>query len=361
MERVFISTFVNELEAALQRGDGYIMGARGQNPRTGYLDLNETKVRDSWKVNGWYYSQYAQSPYGARQHAQALSWRKSCARVWDCNGMAEGIYEIHTGVNIDSKARYNYAQWCDPKGKGTIPAAYRAPGAAVFWSGGGYAADIHHVAYLYKPVDPARPEGDWYIIEARGVMYGVVMTRLYERKPDYWGWMTKYFDYDSEGETFVPAELHLGDRLLKNGSEGEDVREMQTNLIRLGYDCGKWGADGEFGDATEMAVRRFQAQHDLKTDGEFGPKSLAAMEAALAALEAPAENPHYVAIEGGDCYVRDAPGKKDGVPVGAIRGVAHEGAKLPWASAATEDGWLKVTYKNADGWVSGKYGRLVEQ
>lgn len=342
-----IALFVKELEAALKRGDGYIMGARGQNPRTGYLDLNETKCRSSWETNGWYYTQYSGS-----QRTQALYWRNHATRVWDCNGMSEGIYELHTGVNIDSKARYNYAQWCAPKGAGIIPEKYRVPGAAVFWSDSS-ASSIHHVAYLWKPISEGHPEGDWYLIEARGVMYGVVSSKLLSRKPNFWGLMTKYYDY--ENAVSAPVELKLGDRILRNGCEGNDVKELQTDLLRLGYDCGKWGADGDFGDATEMAVRAFQRDHDLEMDGEFGPKSLAAMEKALAALEAPAENPHYVIIKGGNCYVRD-----DSNTSGDIRGVAHEGAKLPYLGETSENGWLKVTYKDELGWVSGKYGKLVE-
>lgn len=347
MQRVPISTFVRELEAAYKRGDGYIMGAYGQNPRTGYLDLSVTTCKSAWQPNGWCYTQYS----GA-QRTQALKWRATCTRVWDCNGLAEGIYQIHTGICIDSKARYNYAQWCDPKGAGLIPAKYRRPGAAVFW--GDSASSIHHVAYLYKPVDAGNPAGDWYIIEARGVMYGVVRTRLNSRRPNYWGLMTRYFDYGAD-EGFQPVEQHLGDRILKNGCDGEDVRELQTDLIRLGYDCGKWGADGDFGDATEIAVRAFQRDHDLAVDGEFGPKSLAALNAALAALDAPVEQPHYVQIVGGNCYVREAPNT-----TGAIRGVAHEGAKLPYLGETAENGWLKVTYKDEPGWVSGKYGKLVD-
>lgn len=349
MERIPASAFVAELEAALKRKDGYIMGARGQNPRTGYLDLSvpESKCKSSWKPTGYYYTQYSGS-----QREKALYWRAHATRVWDCNGLAEGIYEIHTGTNIDSKARYNYRDWCDPKGKGLIPAQYRIPGAAVFW--GDSAADIHHVAYLLKPVDPDKPSGDWYLIEARGVMYGVVMTRLHSRNPNYWGLMTKYYDY--EAAAYQPTEYHLGDRVLRNGDEGEDVRELQTDLIRLGYDCGKWGADGDFGDATEIAVRAFQRDHDLAVDGEFGPKSCAALRAALEALDAPVEQPHYVQIVGGNCYVREAPNT-----TGAIRGVAHEGAKLPYLGEISESGWLKITYKDAPGWVSGKYGRLVTE
>lgn len=348
MQRLPISTFVRELEAAYKRGDGYIMGAYGQNPRTGSLDLSVTTCKSSWQPNGWYYTQYS----GA-QRTQALKWRANCTRVWDCNGLAEGIYQIHAGVCIDSKARYNYQQWCDPKGAGLIPAKYRRPGAAVFW--GDSASSIHHVAYLYKPVDAGNPAGDWYIIEARGVMYGVVRTRLNSRRPNYWGLMTRYYDYGAD-EGSQPAEPHLGDRILKNGCEGEDVRELQTDLIRLGYDCGKWGADGDFCDATEIAVRRFQVQHGLTVDGEAGPLTCAALAAALAALDAPPEaEPHYVAIEGGNCYVREGPSTSD-----TVRGVAHEGAKLPYLGEISESGWLKITYKDLPGWVSGKYGKLVD-
>ena len=63
------------------------------------------------------------------------------------------------------------------------------------------------------------------------------------------------------------VEYKLGDRLLRNGDEGPDVKELQSLLIQLDYDCGKWGADGDFGDATEIAVRNFQTNENLEVDG----------------------------------------------------------------------------------------------
>ena len=348
MDRIPSSLFVSELAAALYRHDGYIMGAYGQNPRTGYLDIDvpESKCKSSWKPSGYYFTQYSGS-----QREKALYWRAHATRVWDCNGLAEGIYQIHTGTCIDSKARYNYSQWCDPRGSGMIPEKYRVPGAAVFWSDSG-ASSIHHVAYLWKPVKDGHPEGDWYLIEARGVMYGVVKTKLLSRRPNYWGIMSKYFDYESTD--IQPAEP--GTRIMRNGSEGRDVKELQTNLIRLGYDCGKYGADGDFGDATEMAVRRFQTDHDLKPDGQVGPLTYAAIDKALLALEAPTETePRYVQIVGGNCYVREGPSTSY-----AVRGVAHEGDRLKYCGDMADNGWLHVFYKDLPGWVSGKYGKQVE-
>ena len=347
MGRVSSAVLVADLQAALVRKDGYIMGAKGQNPKTGYMDLSVTKVKSSWKPDGYYYTQYS-----GKQREKALYWREHATRVWDCNGMSEGIYELHTGVNIDSKARYNYAQWCDPKGSGMIPANRRVPGAAVFWSDSG-ASSIHHVAYLEKPVKASDPAGDWYIIEARGVMYGVVRTKLLSRKPNFWGWMTKYYDY--EGSSVKPKEQHLGDRVLYNGCEGEDVKELQTDLIRLGYSCGKWGVDGEFGDSTEMAVRRFQTDYDLVVDGIFDQKSYEVMMQALAENDSTPETPKQVEIVGGNCYVRSGPGTKY-----EVRGVAREGEKLPFGGMIDEESkWLSVMYKDQIGWVSPKYSRLI--
>ena len=329
-KRVPISQFMTELRAARKRGDGYIMGAKGQNPR-------------KWSKDSWWFTQYS----GA-QRTKALYWRDHAARVWDCNGLPEGIYEDVTGVNINTKAKYNYSGWCGVKGSGMIPTKYRIAGAPVFW--GKTAASITHVAYLDEPVDKSNPAGDWYIIEARGVMYGVVRTKLYDRKPNFWGLMDKYFDY---GDTeYVAAEPELGEVILKNGMyDRADVKQLQLNLIALGYDLGKYGADGDFGDATELAVIAFQKAHGCDPDGEYGPVTHAAMLKALEALKAP-EEAKTVTISGGQCWVRTAPNTS-----GDKLGVAKEGTVLPYGGQ-TDGGWLLVEYGNANGWVSGKYGKL---
>lgn len=325
--------FVTKLREALNRKDGYIMGAKGQNPK-------------KWAVNSWWFTQYS----GDRKK-QALKWRENAQRVWDCNGMAEGIYEDYTGVNINTKARFNYSGWCDPKGSGKIPTKYRVPGAAVFIhdSSEGY---ITHVGYLDAPVDASNPAGDWYVIEARGVMYGVVRTKLNARGWNRWGWMTKYFDYE-DASTEVKNETKQEVRNLKNGCEGEDVKELQKGLIRLGYDLGKWGADGDFGDATEEAVRAFQKDEKLTVDGIFGAKSRAALEARLARLETTVEAPKKVAIVGGNCYVRSTSNTN-----GKKLGVAHAGKKYDYAGETSDNGWNKIDFNGQVGWVSGKYSRL---
>ncbi|MBO4886487.1 MAG: peptidoglycan-binding protein [Clostridia bacterium] len=143
-----------------------------------------------------------------------------------------------------------------------------------------------------------------------------------------------------------------GSRTLRNGARGDDVRAMQRSLIALGYGCGSWGADGEFGDATELALRAFQRSAGIAEDGVFGPESLAALDAAL--TEADGAEGGEVLICGGSCWVRARPGTD-----AEKLGVAREGTRLAYLNEASENGWLRVKLGNKSGWVSGRYGRLV--
>lgn len=157
------------------------------------------------------------------------------------------------------------------------------------------------------------------------------------------------------GTDVTPVLYKLGDRILKNGMDGDDVKELQTMLISLDYDCGIWGADGEFGDATEQAVRKFQAAHGCEVDGEVGPETLAALRATMEAAEAPVADARYVKIVNGDCYVRTAPNTG-----GDKLGVAHRGDILDYQGVQSADGWNLVIYSGQNGWVSGKYSEMCD-
>lgn len=60
--------------------------------------------------------------------------------------------------------------------------------------------------------------------------------------------------------------------ILKKGSYGKSVKSLQTLLIAQGYSCGSYGADGDFGNSTLNAVKKFQAAKKLIVDGEVGPQ-----------------------------------------------------------------------------------------
>ena len=73
-------------------------------------------------------------------------------------------------------------------------------------------------------------------------------------------------------------------RILKKGCKGEDVKYMQECLITLEYNVGSSKADGIFGNNTETAVKKYQANHKdvygkaLSIDGKIGEKTWYAIE-----------------------------------------------------------------------------------
>ena len=146
----------------------------------------------------------------------------------------------------------------------------------------------------------------------------------------------------------------LGGRILKNGMEGADVKELQRMLIELGYSCGSYGADGEFGDATELAVRKFQREHGCGVDGEVGPETLGALTKAMGCGDGNVGQ--QVCIVGGQCYIRSKPNTS-----GDKLGVAKEGSIWAYGGQQTAEGWLLIVCNDGGGWVSGKYGRLVRE
>ena len=68
---------------------------------------------------------------------------------------------------------------------------------------------------------------------------------------------------------------------IRKGSKGTYVKECQNDLIKLGYDVGKTGADGKFGNCTDKAVRAFQKDKKLKVDGIVGAKTWEALDNAM--------------------------------------------------------------------------------
>jgi peptidoglycan hydrolase-like protein with peptidoglycan-binding domain len=137
---------------------------------------------------------------------------------------------------------------------------------------------------------------------------------------------------------------------------GDDVKELQSALIKLGFNCGRWGADGDFGDATQMAVQDFQKSYGLKPNGIFDRESYEMLMKADDSIDLLPVDPIYVEIVGGNCFIRTGPFKE----CDAIK-VAFDGQRLPFAGLINEEnGWLEVEYEpDKFGWVSPKYGRIT--
>jgi len=75
------------------------------------------------------------------------------------------------------------------------------------------------------------------------------------------------------------ARWQLGDRVLSfqpgHLFVGEDALQLQRQLSRMGFDCGK--EDAYFGTLTDRALREFQRNTGLVVDGIAGPETLRAL------------------------------------------------------------------------------------
>lgn len=77
--------------------------------------------------------------------------------------------------------------------------------------------------------------------------------------------------------------------VIKKGSTGDDVRKLQSQLIKLGYLSGS--ADGDFGTATESALKAFQRRNGLTVDGIAGRATLNVIYSSKAKAAAPTSTP----------------------------------------------------------------------
>jgi N-acetylmuramoyl-L-alanine amidase len=83
---------------------------------------------------------------------------------------------------------------------------------------------------------------------------------------------------DNTWEELVEAGYSLGDRLLYLRHpyfRGDDVRALQSSLNLLGFDAGR--EDGIFGERTDRAVREFQRNVGLPSDGIVGATTVQAL------------------------------------------------------------------------------------
>lgn len=88
---------------------------------------------------------------------------------------------------------------------------------------------------------------------------------------------------------------------IRKGNKGDVVRECQRILDKLGYNLGICGVDGDYGTATDAAVRAFQREHGLIVDGVCGPMTWDALDKAVnQSGQKPAEKTYTVMITGLD-------------------------------------------------------------
>lgn len=246
---------------------GYIWGKYGQvwtaKNQQKLVDRMMTNYGDDWRnsADARADDYYMGARYGSK-------WVGS--RVADCSGLFRWAIET-LGDSIAHGSNSIYDRYC--KSKGELTAENRKtlrPGTAVFTYN--FTTKKHPHIGLYI--------GDGEVIEAASTQLGVIKSKITDSKWKHWGEL-KMVAYDDGNLGFPEAP---GWRpTVRRGDKGTEVTELQTMLWRLGYDLGSCGIDGDFGKATQAAVKAFQKDTGLSQDGVCGPLTWDALEKAVLA------------------------------------------------------------------------------
>lgn len=96
--------------------------------------------------------------------------------------------------------------------------------------------------------------------------------------------------------------------VLKKGSRGPDVADLQRLLTAAGWPCKD---DGVFGQITENAVKEYQAEHGLTVDGKAGERTMASLRGQITSSPPAVEiwgvdvaefnSPDYDGLAAADC------------------------------------------------------------
>lgn len=170
----------------------------------------------------------------------------------DCQGLLDAYLTYELGEKTDVNANYNYRKWCADKGKtSNIERPYKL-GEAVFMANS--RGKMSHVGWICG----LDSDGELLVVEARGLSYGVVITRLEDRPWTHRGLMTKKFDYKEKEPMATKFEV------TKPMLRGVGVAAMQRALNANGYTDDNGNAleeDGKWGSKSQTAFRKLLEAH----------------------------------------------------------------------------------------------------
>lgn len=196
----------------------------------------------------WFYAEhYADEMTRAEFDAITASWSPN-GYATDCQGLLDAWLTYEMDEPTDVNVNHNWLYWCTDKGSlDEISRPFRI-GEAVF--SGNSSGRMTHVGWICGSLF-----GEPLVVEARGIRYGVVISKLSERSFTHRGLMTKRFDYDG-GFAVTPVKLALTSPMM----QGDAILALQYALNGLGYtdrDGNPLAEDGKCGKRTMFAVNSF--------------------------------------------------------------------------------------------------------
>ena len=176
----------------------------------------------------------------------------------DCQGLLDAYLTYVQGEKTDVNANYNYRKWCTGKGKTSEVERPYELGEAVFMANS--RGKMSHVGWVCG----LDLDGELLVVEARGLSYGVVVTRLEDRAWTHRGLMTKKFEYSKE-EKPMATKFEVVSPMLR----GDRIAVMQKALNANGYTDDNGNAlveDGKWGSKSQAAFRKLLEAHTQESN-----------------------------------------------------------------------------------------------
>lgn len=194
--------------------------------------LLEERYEHFYKHRGWTREAFA---------IATENWAALKKKATDCQGLLDSF------LDTDVTANYCYSAWCTERGRvDDVERPYKI-GEAVFYQNGD--GRMSHIGFVCGFLN-----GEPLCVEARGIRFGVCVTRFSERPWTHRGLVTEKLSYDDEYRD-EPVVLCIKSPMI----QGESIMHLQRALNALGYYCG--APDGRCGKITMSGVREFVSRH----------------------------------------------------------------------------------------------------
>ena len=262
------AALIEKFQQALDEDWGYIWGAAGimwsakeQQKKVDYMvSKYGTKWKDSAEAKADDY--YSAAMYGSKWIGHMVA---------DCSGLFTWAYK-QLGGSIYHGSNTIWNKYCTAKGE--LKNGKRTdgnelkPGTAIFTYNKSKKNRGHIGLYI----------GDGWVIEASGTINGVIKSKITISKWVEWGELKGVYYGEAEPAKETEQEDNRTLGTIRKGDKGPVVKYAQQLLKDKGYDLGKYGVDGDFGSATQAAVKQFQRDWGLTVDGIIGPKTWAMLK-----------------------------------------------------------------------------------
>lgn len=234
--------FIAHLEEEYRNHSIYVWGAQGEGKGTiteKWIRSRETSEKNANRAIAYWQAQVA-AGYG------------NVLKAFDCSGLGMAYLQNEAEIVGNDMNANGMMSKCSKLNRQQLR---RGDWVFKVYTAGDDVGRAYHIGYVV--------DDELNVIEAKGRDAGVV-----KRHVDAGGWNAygrpSYFKAEIESQPDTgPRDLKLASPMMR----GDDVEALQKKLVAIGYDLGKSGADGVYGNDTDAAVKLFQQRAAGMTAG----------------------------------------------------------------------------------------------